>query len=156
MAKSSEYQSLWKKIKPALDSLDALHKVMSINHSSNEDKDRITSLYVHFSRGVMLSMLRKYKIDFDVFREALEYFFEQFFLSRKDLNKKKIYTKETASRLAKEMANLDMVDSINVPAEESFHEEKVHVCVEAFAKMANDKTDHFQSPIKKFFSGLFD
>ena len=94
MSKSSDYQSLWKKIKPALDSIDALHQVMSINHSSDQDKDRITSLYIHFSRGVMLSMLRKYKIEIDVFREALEYFFEQFFLSKKDLNKKKCIQKK--------------------------------------------------------------
>ena len=156
MSNSSEYKSLWKKIKPALESVDALYNVLSINHATEKDSDRLMHLHVHFARGVMLSMLRKYKIEFDFFREALEYYFEQFYLTRKNLQKKTIYTKETALRLAKSMANLDMVDSINVPAEESFHDEKVNVCVEAFAKLANDKSDHFKSPIKKFFSDLFD
>ena len=72
------------------------------------------------------------------------------------MSKKKIYTKENALKLAKESANLTMMDNINVPAEKSFHEENVALCVEEFAKLANNKSIHFKNPIKKFFGDLFD
>ena len=58
--------------------------------------------------------------------------------------------------MARASANLTMMDHINVPAEKSFHEENVALCVEEFAKLANNKSIHFENPIKKFFSDLFD
>ena len=153
----NDYKQLWKKIKPALDSINSLYLVMILNNPSDEDQDRLMHTEIHFARGVMISMLRKYKIEIPFFSEAIEYFFLEHYSSRRDpVSKKKIYAKENALKLAKESANLTMMDNINVPAEKSFHEENVALCVEEFAKLANNKSIHFKNPIKKFFGDLFD
>jgi len=153
---NNDYKKLWKKIKPALDSINSLYLVMILNNPSDEDQHRLMHTEIHFARGVMISMLRKHKIEYEFFSEAIEYFFLEHYSSRRDpVSKKKIYTKENALKYASEATNLRMMDNINIPAEKSFHEENVALCVEEFAKLANNKSIHFKNPIKKIFGDLF-
>ena len=159
------HDKIWKKIKPIVESIEAVMEVVRLNHDENE-RYRLISTERHFIRGLIFAESEKYvseskptKEGFVIDYEAVEYCFEKIFINNLKKNKKAdpeiiipagfIITEEVKS-----WANLPLHPKINDVAKKAYKKGNAEI-MKQLSILVLDKSIDFSAPAIQFLKKYF-
>jgi|TARA_B100001964_G_scaffold80419_1_gene90764 hypothetical protein len=172
--KNKNHEKIWKKIKPAIDSVQSFMELMRLNANNTEDWARLANLERQFLRGMIYAESEKYVNEkkplitkegwhFVIDGPAIEECLKKIIIDNIKKNKKadpdmRIPQDLEIHEEAESWARLGLYPLIHEAAKKSY-KKGIPNCMNELAKLCKDKSLNFDAPakqfIKKIFKGIF-